>query len=193
MQKIIWFFFLTWSLSAFSQTEEQREMDSLRLVFIENYRELFSLHPIHHVGWVTDYEQLYSKSEKAMLNSLIDQYEKETTVEIVIVTIDSTRVSADRFEELSLTIANHWGVGKFGKDNGVLIAISKDYRKIRIQNGNGIEKILTNEETYEIIHKVFIPAFRNGNYFEGTIQGVKELIKFLNKKGAKDTFSYSSV
>lgn len=68
------------------------------------------------------------------------------------------------------------------KDNGVLIAISKGYRQIRIQNGNGIEKIITDNETKEIIDNFFIPDFKKGNYYDGTLKGLVELINLLKPK-----------
>jgi len=92
------------------------------------------------------------------------------------------KTSKDKFEDLSLHIAKTWGVGKKYKDNGILIAISKGYRQIRIQNGNGIEKIITDDETKEIIDKYFIPDFKKGKYYDGTLKGLIELIKLLKSK-----------
>jgi uncharacterized protein len=81
-----------------------------------------------------------------------------------------------------LYISNTWGVGVKGKDNGILIGISNGYRRMRIQNGYGIEKIISDEETKEIIDKYFIPYFKNGDYYSGTLTGLTRLIALLNSK-----------
>jgi len=67
----------------------------------------------------------------------------------------------------------------------VTIGICRGYRKMRIQNGDGIEKILTDRETKEIIDTAFIPSFKDGKYFEGTLIGVKTLIATLGKNAEK--------
>lgn len=77
------------------------------------------------------------------MNDLITKFEKETSAEIAIVTFDSLSATNSNFDYLSLRIAQKWAIGKTGKDNGILIAISKHCRKIRIQNGNGIEKLIS--------------------------------------------------
>lgn len=79
-------------------------------------------------------------------------------------------------------IAQTWKIGKAEKDNGILIGISKGYRRIRIQNGNGIEKIITDEETKKIIENYFIPEFKKGEYYKGTLNGLREIINVLKSK-----------
>src|SRR5688572_17372266 len=97
--------------------------------------------------WVNDFEHIFLLQEIKTLDSIVTQYEKETTVEISIVTIDSNMVSKENFDDYVLQLHNSWGVGKKKKDNGIVIAISLGYRKMRINNGYGIEKILSDEET----------------------------------------------
>jgi uncharacterized protein len=133
-------------------------------------------------NWTNDFEAIFSKDEEAKLNQIIADFEKETTVEITIITIDSLNVSKEKFDELSLQIARTWGIGKKEKSNGILIAISKGHRQIRIQNGDGIVPILSNEETSEIIQNVIIPFFKKENYFEGTQSGLLKIIELLKKR-----------
>jgi uncharacterized protein len=71
------------------------------------------------------------------------------------------------------------------KNNGIVIGISRGYRKMRIQNGKGIESVLTDEETKKIIDTSFIPHFREGKYYEGTINGLKNLMETLIKNTSK--------
>ena len=96
--------------------------------------------PLKSFGWVNDYENIFTAQQILELDSTIKSFEKETTNEIVIVTIDSSWVTDENFENLSLKIFNSWGIGKKIKNNGILIFFSAGHRRIRIQNGYGIEK-----------------------------------------------------
>ena len=160
----------------------QHTTDSLKIEAVENFQKLYWLNPIKHYGWVTDYEKLYSKDEVKVLSDLITKFEKETSAEIAIVTLDSLRATSANFDALSLRNSKKWGIGKTGKDNGILIAISKHYRKIRIQNGNGIEKLISDDETKFIIDTYFIPEFKSENYYSGTLKGITEMIKMVSFK-----------
>jgi len=179
MRTLFFLILLLNNLHAFSQEMNQHTIDSLKIEGVENFQKLYWLNPIKHYGWVTDYEKLYSKDEIKILNDLIDKFEKETSAEIAIDTLDSLRATNANFDDLSLRIAQKWGIGKSGKDNGIVIAISKHYRKIRIQNGNGIEQVISDDETKFIIDNYFIPKFKNENYYSGTLNGIMELMKKL--------------
>ncbi len=128
-----------------------------------------------HVGLVNDYENIYTESEEAFLDSLITSIEKESTIEIAIITLDDKMTNAKDFDSLTLVIAKTWGVGKPKKNNGILIGISSVLKKVRIQNGLGIEKIVSNEETKAIIENSMIPQFNTNQYFEGTRIGINEM------------------
>ena len=78
----------------------------------------------------------------------------------------------------TLKLANTWGVGKKGSNNGIIIAIAPYMRRVRINNGLGIEKKLSDAETKNIIDSIITPNFKKGDYFEGTRQG---LIAIMNK------------
>jgi uncharacterized protein len=133
-------------------------------------------------GFVNDYENIYTDRDEAVLDSLIRAFEKKTTIQIVVITFDTTMTTRDSLDALTLYIGNAWGVGQKGKNNGVAIGISRGYRRITIRNGYGIEMILTNEETKQIIDTAFIPDFRESRYFEGTSKGLLELMSILEQR-----------
>lgn len=135
--------------------------------------------PERYGKWLNDYQAVFSKTEKEKLDSLLDAYEKETSVEIVIVTFDSTWVKAEKFDKFVLAVHNKWGVGKKGVNNGIVIGFSTDLRMIRISNGYGIEKRISDTETAEIISKLITPEFRQGKYYEGIYKGVRALMSSL--------------
>jgi len=158
------------------------KVDSLNAKSNERYRELFWKILPKPLNWTNDYENLFSDDEEAKLNQIIADYEKETTVEIAIVTIDTFKVSKEKFEDLTLHIARTWGVGEKEKSNGILIAISKGYRQIRIQNGDGIAIVLSDEETAEILQNQFFPYFKKEEYFEGTQAGLLKIMELLKTR-----------
>lgn len=119
-------------------------------------------------GWTNDFVYLFSDNEVQSLDSLIGDYEKKTSVEFSVATIDASMLGSMEFEAYTLRMLNTWGVGKKGKNNGILIVIAPDIRKVRIENGYGIEKVISDEETKEVIDKAMVPHFKEGRYFEGT-------------------------
>jgi uncharacterized protein len=135
------------------------------------------------IGWTNDFVHLFSIAESQSLDSLIDKYEKETTVEISVATIDSSMRGPIDFEPYTLLMARTWGVGKREKNNGILIVIAQDLRRIRIQNGYGIKKVLTNDETKTIIDSIFTPFFKQGEFYNGTKEGILAIMNKLKKNG----------
>ncbi|MCH2045638.1 MAG: TPM domain-containing protein [Saprospiraceae bacterium] len=131
------------------------------------------------VGRVNDFENILSKKEEQTLTSLINKFEKETTIEIGIVTLDNTFTTTGQFDNYILELHNFWGVGKKDLDNGILIGISREMKRIRINNGFGIEKVLTDQETQEILDQFFIPSLREGDYFEALRLGTTQLMQSL--------------
>ena len=135
-------------------------------------------------GWVNDFENIFTDKQEQKLSQLIADFEKQTTVEIAVLTLDTIAITNDNFDAYILAVANRWGVGKAGKDNGVVIGISKGLRYISVQNGYGIERELTDAETKQIIDEHFIPKFKRGKYFKGTKAGLQALMTELKTTDA---------
>jgi uncharacterized protein len=134
------------------------------------------------IGFVSDFENVFTKKEELSLTKKIKELNKETDVQIVLVTIDSTMTNKEEFDEYTLSLAQKWEVGEKVKNNGILIGISKSMRRIRIQNGLGIEKIISDAETKIIIDEYFIPSYKKEKYYDGTIKGLTELTKLIKSK-----------
>ena len=134
--------------------------------------------PIRPLGWTSDFEHIFSDAEITELNLIINNFEKETTIEIAIVTIESTWTTVAKFDSLVLATAKNWGIGKKDTNNGIVLGLSSGLRKIRICNGYGIEAKLSDFETKKIMDEIIIPQYKQGNYFEGTKKG---LLAIMNK------------
>ena len=126
-------------------------------------------------AWTTDLEHILTVEQTNYLDSVLSYFEKESGVQIGILTLDSTMSTPEIFDSLVLAIANRWGVGDPVKQNGVFIGLSASLRKIRICNGQGITGIITDEETADILQKQMIPAFKMGEYFQGLLQGIHSI------------------
>lgn len=131
-------------------------------------------------GYVNDFYHLFTEAERFQLDSIIVQYEKETTNQIAILTIDSAMLGKCDIDEYTLGIANKWGVGAKEKNNGIVIGIAPGLKKIRILNSDGIRNLLTDAETKNILDSVMIPYFKKAEYFEGARNGLHAIFEELN-------------
>lgn len=139
------------------------------------------------IGWVNDYDSIFTVDEVKKLHKLIADFEKETTVEIAVVTLDTSMVGPEMTDLYAATfaLANKWGVGKKGKNNGILIGIAKGWEQMYIQNAEGIEKVLTDEQTQQIVDTVFLPNYAQGNFYKGTNEGLQTIMQHLKKNYVK--------
>jgi len=131
------------------------------------------------IGSINDYEKLFSDTEIKELIDIISKHEKETSNQIVIVSVNTFEPFETLFQ-YSLELGDYWGVGQIGKSNGLMIVFGKKMRQIRIQVGYGLEDKLKDEEAKLIIDKVIIPEFKNGSYFSGIKNGLLEIIEEIN-------------
>ena len=131
-------------------------------------------------GFVNDFEKIFTASQENYLDSMIRAYEEKTTIQIALITVDTSMISRKDFDDYILKIANAWGVGQKEKNNGITIGISKGYHTLRIQNGDGIEKLLPDADTKAIIDTAFIRSFKKEQYFEGTVNGLETIMNKLH-------------
>ncbi|HEV7783677.1 MAG TPA: TPM domain-containing protein [Chitinophagaceae bacterium] len=136
--------------------------------------------PERPLGWVSDFEKVFTPEQINFLDSIIGKHEKETTNEIAIVTYqpDSTQLEeAGSFDKFSLALFNQWGIGKKEKQNGLGILVSVNLRKVRIEPGYGLESKLTSMEAKQIIDSIMLPAFKNNEYFNGVVKALEAIMK----------------
>ena len=131
------------------------------------------------IGFVNDFEGIFTAEQRDTLENLLADYRHSTTNEIAVMTVDADMTTRSSFDNYTLKVFNTWGIGVKGKDNGVLIAISRAMRMVRIQNGYGIVKILSNKETKEIIDNEFFPDFRKNDIYAGTLKGIHAIMSRL--------------
>lgn len=138
------------------------------------------------IGWVNDYENLFTIEERHNLEKTLEHFEKETSIEICIVTLDSNMVSQDKFSEFSYRLMKVWGIGKISKSNGMVICISKDYKRLCVTTDFGIDKFITQSDKSRMINKDFVPFFSKNDYYDGTTNGLNAILSKINRKWNKN-------
>lgn len=132
-------------------------------------------------GWVTDMANVLSVETEADINRLLSKLEATNGSEIAIVTVPETSPSATP-KEFATALFNYWGIGKKGRDNGVLFLISKGDRRVEIETGYGVEGILPDALVGNIIAEKITPQFKQGNFNRGTLNGTQALVAVLEDK-----------
>lgn len=125
-------------------------------------------------GFVNDFADMLPDSEEQTLEAKLVQYESQTGNEIAVVTIDS--LGGRSIEEYTMAFAERWQVGKADKDNGIIILVAKEDKKIRIEVGYGLEPVLTDAQAKQVIDKEMAPRFSTGDYAGGITAAVNAVM-----------------
>ena len=107
----------------------------------------------------------------------LQAFEDSTSNQIAILTTSS--LEGEVLEEYSLKVAETWKLGKKEKDNGVLLLIVVDDRKMRIEVGHGLEGVLTDAHSSRIIRNELTPNFRKSDYDTGITAAIDAIIKSI--------------
>lgn len=129
------------------------------------------------VGYVNDFANQFDPKSRDSLETKLSNYDEQTTNQISIVTINDTALTTDNFDTYAIDLANNWGVGLKGKNNGLTIVMSPQLRRIRIATGYSTEKILTDSICENVLQTIILPEFKKGNYYNGINKGVDEFIR----------------
>ena len=129
---------------------------------------------------VYDYAKLLSDSEKQQLEEKLVRYSDSTTTQIVVVIVDN--IKGEDIEILAPKWGQEWGIGQAKQDNGVLILLAKEERKIWIAPGYGVDDRLIAGITGEIVRNIIIPEFKAGSYYNGLDKGADAIFDVLRGK-----------
>jgi uncharacterized protein len=129
---------------------------------------------------VYDNAKLLDASQKKQLEEKLIRYSDSTTTQIVVITIDDLK--GEDIGVLATNWGHKWGIGQKNEDNGIIILISKNDRKISIRPGYGVEDRLSAGICGEIIRNVITPEFKAGSYFNGLDKGADTIFEALKGK-----------
>jgi uncharacterized protein len=125
--------------------------------------------------WVQDYGNVLELDQEIFLKRKLQAYYDSTSTEIAIVTEYS--LDGDDIFEYSHRLAEAWGIGKEGKDNGILIYAAIHDKKVYIQVGYGLEGAVPDAYAKRIINEHLRPNFREGRYGKGFNEATDVIIK----------------
>jgi len=130
-------------------------------------------------GYVTDRANLLSANSETQLETLLAELEQKTTAEIAVVTLPS--MEGGQIDDFTnrLFEAEAWRPGQAGKDNGLMLLVAVEERKMRIEVGYGLEGVIPDGRAGQIRDQIILPAFKAGQMEAGIVQGTLECIRIL--------------
>ncbi len=127
---------------------------------------------------VYDYINLLQPSQSSALEQKLIRYSDSTSTQIVVAIINTTE--GENINYLGAQWGQKWGIGQADKDNGILVLLAKNDRRIAINTGYGTEGTLTDFMSKRIIEAVIIPEFKKGDYYGGLDKGADAIFQVLN-------------
>ena len=129
-------------------------------------------------GRVVDDAHLLSADTQEKLTDELAQLETQTGHQVVVATIPS--LQGYEIEDYGYQLGRAWGIGSKAQNDGVLLLVAPNERKVRIEVGYGLEPILTDALSSTIIQSKILPDFRSGNMEQGIIDGTEAIIAQLS-------------
>ncbi len=124
---------------------------------------------------VSNPDNIIAEETEQRINRLLDTVRQSADVFVVVL----HSIGESTIEKFSDELFNYWTIGGAETNDGVLLLMVKDQRKVRIETGYGVEQSLTDADCDHIIRKKIIPYFREGNYDEGLYSGAYAIAEIL--------------
>lgn len=137
---------------------------------------------------VTDEINLLSPSQRQSLENYLTDYENRTGSQIAVLLIDNT--APETIEQYSIRVTDEWKLGRKGIDDGVLLVVAKNnpsgLRRLRIEAGRGVQGVLTDMRSKQILQDIIAPYFRQNDFYNGLTAGVTAITSTLDKETFPD-------
>jgi uncharacterized protein len=128
-------------------------------------------------GRVVDNADLLSAATETEVTRDLAAFEQRTSDQVVVVTTAS--LEGESIERFGRRLGNGWGIGQEKLDNGVLLLIATNERKVRIEVGCGLEGLLTDDRAAAIIDQALLPLLRAGDFDRAVKAGVARILEVL--------------
>jgi uncharacterized protein len=129
-------------------------------------------------GRVVDDANILDSSARNSLDGKLRALEEKTGNQLVVATLPSLQGTS--IEDYGYQLGRHWGIGQKGKNNGALLIVAPNERKVRIEVGYGLEGSLTDAVTRLIIENSILPRFRANDFAGGISRGTDDIIAVLS-------------
>ncbi len=131
---------------------------------------------------ITDESNTLTEQQQHNLDSLLIEFERPRTDGAQIAVLMVNALDGETIEQYADRVFKRWQIGKQGSDNGVLLLIIKDERRMRIEVGYGLEGAITDLTASRIIREQLGPQFKQDNYYQGIYNGLSALIHYIKKE-----------
>jgi len=132
--------------------------------------------PIELTGRVVDNAEILDSATEQLLTQRLAALEARTSDQMVVVTVPT--MAGRTIEDYARELANQWGIGQADLDNGVVLLVAPNERKVRIAVGFGLEGLLTDSQAARIV-QLMLPSFREGKMQDGITAGVDAVDQLL--------------
>jgi uncharacterized protein len=129
-------------------------------------------------GRVVDKTATLSSSDIASLDQTLKGFEARKGSQVAVLIVPTTQ--PETIEQYSLRVAEAWKIGRRKIDDGAILVVAKDDRKLRIEVGYGLEGALTDVTSKRIIDEVITPKFRSGDFAGGISDGVNRILRVID-------------
>lgn len=133
-------------------------------------------------GRVVDNADLLDARTERELTELLAAHEQATTNQVVVVTLSN--LQGQVIEDFGYQLGRAWGIGQKDKDNGVILLVAQEERRVRIEVGYGLEGTLTDAISANIIHSIILPKFKQAKFNDGIREGTLAIIAALGDEYA---------
>ncbi len=125
--------------------------------------------------YVTDQAGILSPTTKAQLEEGLAAFERDTSNQVLVATFPD--LGGDSIEDFGIRLSERWRPGQSGRDNGAVLIVSKNDRKVRIEVGYGLEGALPDAVAKSILQNEILPRFKVGDFDGGVKAGVDAIVK----------------
>jgi uncharacterized protein len=129
-------------------------------------------------GRVVDQTMTLSQDQQAALDAKLRDFEARKGSQVAVLIVPTTAPEA--IEQFSIRLAEAWKIGRKKVDDGAILVVAKDDRKLRIEVGYGLEGVLTDSTSRRIVDDIITPRFRIGDFADGIDAGVDQILKVID-------------
>jgi len=160
------------------------------LLFV-NFAFAEKIADLEATDYVNDFAGVLTKDQVLELSQQLFSLEKANGNQVAVVIVKN--LDGDYIEHYATKLYEKWGMGTKEKDEGVLFLVAIEERTMRIEVGYGLEPVLTDGISKNILDNTVRPEFKNGDYYQGISKGVENISTVLNGGTLPEKVSSSSV
>lgn len=128
---------------------------------------------------VSNPDGIISPTDVTQINRLLNELEDSLSIEMAVVAL--TSIGDEDISNFAVDLFKHWGIGKKGEDNGLLLLLVTDQRSVKFETGYGLEGTFPDAISYRLMQQYMFPDFKKGDYSAGMLKGVEATVNYFLK------------